>query len=117
MMTKQEDLIPLQASHVTQGTSGHIKTAWSVQLNGTEDKILELPSTYSEDEIFHIMDFAKKYELEAFNIGINFAKRQGNAYMKDITDKQLNIIKALKSDNDRLASALEKEMFKNIIEE
>jgi len=116
-MKIQEDLIPLQASHVTQGTAGHIKTPWSVQLNGTEDKILEFPSTYSENEIFHIMDFAKKYELEALNIGINFAKRQGNAYMKDIIDKQLSIIKALKADNDRLAMALEKEMFKNVVEE
>jgi len=116
-MSKQEDLIPLQASHVAQHTNGHIKSDWSVELNKTDEKILEFPSTYTDAEVFKIMDFAKKYELEALNIGINFAKKQGNVYLKSIIDEQLKIIELLKSDNERLAKALETEMFKNIVEE
>ena len=114
---QDKDIIPLQASHVTQHTNGHIKSEWKVEKNMTDELICTFPSTYREDEIFRIMDFAKKFELEALNIGINLEKTRQNGALKSIIDQQKVLIVQLGADNERLAKALEVEMFKNVIEE
>lgn len=115
-MTEDRDIIPLQASHVTQHMNGHEKTDWSVEKNVTDEKIYTFPKHYTEAEIFHIMDFAKKYELEALNIGINLEKTRQNGVLKTIIDQQKQLIGQLANDNERLAEALEREMFKNVVE-
>ena len=116
-MNIDNDIIPLQACHVTQHTNGHEKTDWSVEKNITDEQIYKFPKTYTEAEIFHILDFAKKFELEALNIGINLEKTRQNQVLKNIIDTQKKLIGDLANDNERLATALEKEFFKNLPEE
>ena len=117
-MTSQDkvnSLVELADSYVTQNTNGHIKSEWKVFSQNDDKSIIEFPKTYSETEIFHIMDFAKEYELKALNIGINFQRDKQNQVLKDLIDNQKNVIEALKKDNERLAEALEKEMFRTEI--
>jgi hypothetical protein len=110
------ELIPLQSSHITQHTNGHIKSEWSVELNMTDERILLLPSKYSDTEVFHIMDFAKKYELEALNIGI----QHGKSITVEVYDKKLEdagrVIEYMKAENEKLAMALEKLYMENVVE-
>ena len=107
------DLIPLQASHITQLTSNGKKSTWSVQKNITDEELLTFPKHFSEDEIFHIMDFAKKYEMEALTAGITFQKDKQNQALKSIIDQQKEMIIQLGAANDTLATALHTEMCRN----
>ena len=64
----QIDLIDLQTASITQSTTeGYIKSEWTVQKNITNEKLFELPKNFNETEIFKIMEFARKFELIAFN--------------------------------------------------
>ena len=109
-------LVELADSHVTQQTQGHIKSEWKVYTDGNTKPLIEFPKHFTEKEIFLIMDFAKEYELKALNAGIKFQKKKENEYLREIVDKQKFIIEALGKDNDRLAEALEREMFKGVEE-
>lgn len=110
-------LVELADSHVTQHTSGHIKSDWSVFTAGN-DKVLQMfPNTHTEQDIFRIMDFAKEYELKALNAGIAFQKDKQNLLLANTIAEYKKITAGLMADNERLAAALEKEMFKRIVEE
>jgi len=113
---KVNSLVELADSSVTQHTNGHIKSEWKVYTAGNNTPLIEFPKTYTDAEIFHIMDFAKEYELKALNAGINFQKGKQNQVLKNLIATQKKIIETLKVDNERLAEALEREMFKHIVE-
>lgn len=104
------DLIPIQASHVTQHTTGHLKSPWLVKLNSSEVEIAQFPSTYSESEVFYIMDFVRKYELEALNIGITYQKGKTNGALASIIEQQKQLILTLKDENEKLSTLAERLM-------
>lgn len=109
-----QNILELAGTHITQHTTGHQKTEWKVQLNGTQTVIQTFPSHFTENEIFAIMDFAKKYELDAFNKGVRFGnKNTVDAYEAKLNAKE-NIINRLKAENERIAEALDAEQKRNI---
>lgn len=111
---KVNSLIDLANSSITQHTNGAIRSEWKVFKPDDNKPLMTFPKNYTEKEIFNIMDFAKKYELKAFNAGIKFQKNKQNNILKNIIEEQKKLIEALRKDNDRLAEALDKEMLKKI---
>ena len=100
-------MLDLSTIHVTQHSNGHTKTDWSVQLNETNEEIFVLPKTLNEKQVFAIMDFAKKYELIAFNKGINFQKGKENSILKEKIDTQNMVIEQLKKENERMSNIVD----------
>ena len=102
-----KEFIKLQNSHVTQHTNGHIKSDWSLEANQTDEKLALFDKTFSEKQMFDILDFARKYELIAFNEGIKFGKSKSHEVfipkIKILEDR----IEFMKAENERLALALE----------
>ena len=93
------EYIKLQSAHATQISSEkNGKGAWKIRENITSKDLFELPGHISEKDIFTILDFAKKFELEAFNAGIQFGK--------NINKTNLQIAR---NENNRLSSILEKQ--------
>ena len=93
-----KDLIHLQHAHVTQITNNEIgKSAWKVRQNITSNDLAELPANLSEKDVFTVLDFARKFELVAFNAGIQFQKHQ-----------QSNIVNNLMNENKRLSIIIDK---------
>ena len=70
-----KDLIHLQHAHTTQYTDGSEKSNWKVRQNITSEDLAELPAELNEGQVFAILDFARKFELIAFNEGIKFGKK------------------------------------------
>lgn len=93
-----KDLIDLANAHVTQITSEQNgKSAWKVRQNITSNDLAELPANLSEKDVFACLDFARKFELIAFNVGIEFQKQQ-----------QTNIVNNLMNENKRLSIIIDK---------
>lgn len=107
-----EILLTLAAAYVTQQSQGHIKTDWSVR-NKDNKTLIEFPKTYTEAEMFKIMDFVKEYELEAFNTGIKLGKEKTVVVYDKRIAELMDIIKEMKSENERLASILDKHFGEN----
>lgn len=105
-----KDLIDLQQAHVTQFTteSGAKKGPWLVRQNITSKDLAELPSYLSEADVFTILDFARKYELLAFNIGIDFGKKKTVKVYKTLLDRLELKLKMATEENERLAGILDK---------
>jgi len=102
------ELIDLQTAHVTQGTTDNVKTMWVVKKNITSERLGDLPKGFTEAEVFHVLDFARKYELIAFNSGIQHAKSLANGVLKEeILTLRKEIIE-LSKNNEYLADVLEK---------
>ena len=107
-MEEKKELIPLQHSNITQLTHKGVKGEWIVKTNITDIKLAELPSKFTEEEVFKVVKFARKFEIEAFNIGINFEKEKSQKLIKEITDKFNNQITIAREENERLATKLMK---------
>ena len=102
------EYIELQSAHMSQHSSNGVKTPWSILTNGDEQKLGEFPNTVSDELMFKIMNFAKKYELKAFNAGIDFQKDKQNEFLNSRIDQLKDVNTALAMENERLASILEK---------
>ena len=105
-MTEPE-LIDLQSANATQLTSSGVKGEWRIKKNITGELLQILPAAVSDELMFTFLDFARKYELIAFNAGISFQKGKEN----EVLAANINELKAVRDilieENSRLADALE----------
>ena len=110
-MTKKIDLpelIKVQNSHVTQHSSGHKKTDWKIEANISNERLGVLPSRLLEAEVFSIMRFIKKYELEAFNTGIKFGKDKQMEIYSPLLEEAKTNLQLARNENERLAEVLDR---------
>lgn len=107
-MEETKALIPLATAHVTQTKTDKAgKSTWSVEANESNEVLAKLDANYTEKQVFEILDFARKYELLAMNIGVQFQKDMSDTYWKNVEAKLKKVIKELTVANDRLAEKLE----------
>ncbi|RLD00697.1 MAG: hypothetical protein DRI46_06805 [Chloroflexi bacterium] len=91
------EYIDIQHCNVHQTTLEGVKSDWVVRKNITGEPLYSFPGHYDEQTIFLFLDFAKKFELIAFNAGINFQKRKQNLALKeDNRVLKLNLAGAIK---------------------
>ena len=102
-----EELIDLQSAHVTQLTSSGVKSDWIVKKNITGDILHIFPPSIPDALMFEILDFAKKYELIAFNAGIKFQKKNQNLLLTAQIKELEAVNTELGEENIRLATILE----------
>ena len=107
-MSEQKEYIPLQNAFITQNSDKKGKTAWMVKQNATMEPLGELPKNLTESQVFDIMAFARKYELEAFNVGIQFGKGKQREIDKQIIAELQAKIQAVLHENARLADTLDR---------
>lgn len=105
---KRQVLIPLAVAHVTQLTNEDgSKTLWEVQENKTNDLLAEMPSNFTDKEMFKVLNFARKFELSAFNIGMKYMNSELTKERDIEKSKLLRVIKELEIANSKLAEKLE----------
>lgn len=101
------DIIELANCHITQTTNKGVKSDWKVKKENGED-IAELPKEFTERQAMKVIHFARKFELEAFNIGIRFGKNiKKPELLKDEKSKLLKVIAELTDANTVLAEKLD----------
>lgn len=104
---KPVQLIDLQAAHITQLTTKGLKSDWEIRKNITSEKLHSLSYKLDDNEVYGILQFAKKYELLAFNAGIKFQKGKQNEFLQAQIKDLDTLIVQLREHNDYLAQALE----------
>ena len=100
-------LIPLQHANAYQEDGANGKTDWLIRENQTNRPLFELDKTIRDEQIFQILDFARKYELEAFNKGIEFQKKQSNKPLLDEIKYLREQLEAVTKHDEMLANKLE----------
>ena len=80
---------------------------WIVRNSGGEP-LWELPRTWNEKGCMIAIRLGRKYELEAFNKGIDFGKEKVTKITTPIINKLNRDIEELAAMNDRLSTQLEK---------
>ena len=101
------EYIQLANAHVNQTTVKGVKTDWSIEENKTNKQLGTLPMNLTDAQVFTILNFARKYELEAFNTGIAFGKKKQSETDEKVTGGLKEQLKLATEENERLASALE----------
>jgi hypothetical protein len=102
------ELIKLQHAHINQHTNAGVKGTWKIEANHTNEQLGELPARLNENEVFDIIGTARRYELEAFNIGIEFGKNEyRRIFDAELKQYKENMQRAIQ-ENERLADALER---------
>ena len=104
---KPTDLIDLQSAHVTQVSNKGVKGDWKVRKNITSEDIHTLPAHLSDHQVFGILNFARKYELIAFNEGIKLQKSRQNEYYVDKINELTKLTNEFAAENERLSTILE----------
>jgi len=105
-MEERKVLIPLQAAHINQYTTNGKKTDWEIQENKTNEILHKLSNKISDENMFAVLDFAKKFELEAFNIGMKHMSQDLIPKFQEEKEKLFRVIKELETANEKLASKL-----------
>ena len=103
-----QEHIKLSSAHITQHTKDGVKGDWSVEENITNFRLGTLPRNLSDLNASAILNFARKYELEAWNAGIKFQKNINNEFLTDKIEKITEVNHALIEENERLAEVLDK---------
>jgi len=108
-MKEREVLIPLQAAHVNQYTAKDgIVSPWEVQENKTNGLLATLPRELTDKQMFKVLHFARKFELLAFNIGMNHMQSELNKKFQIEKDNLIKVINGLEVANSKLANKLGK---------
>lgn len=108
MIDEKLEHIKLQSAHVTQHTVSGVKGFWSVEENITNEVLQTFPPNISDELMFSILDFARKFELDAFNAGIRLQKNKQNEYLVQQISLLKNANKECVCENERLSTILEK---------
>lgn len=109
-----KDLIDLQSAYIKQTSDAKGKGAWRVHKNMTYELLGELPASLTEANVFDVMRFARKYELIAFNAGINFQKdNQNQSFIEQIAILKSDIL-GLQQHNNLLATEIERLTLKEV---
>lgn len=103
-----KEYIPLQHAHVKQSKTRGVKTDWKVCKNATHEELATLSVDFSDKDIFRILAFSRKFELEAFNIGIDFGKDKQRKTDTQVKNELHAKIMALTNENTRLAETLDR---------
>jgi hypothetical protein len=77
--------IDLANAYATQHTGQNGKTEW-VLFNQDKKEIFSFPKDWTEKQVFFVLNFARKFELDAFNAGINFQKEKSPKEVKMLRD-------------------------------
>ena len=102
------DLIDLQAANITQVSKGGVKGDWKVKKNITDELLGTFSGKITDIDIRQVLNFAKKFEIIAFNEGIKLQKTRQNELLRaNITELEA-VNTALGAENIRLAGILEK---------
>lgn len=101
------ELIDLQSANAIQLTNNDVRGDWQIRKNITGELLQVLPAHVSDQLMFMFLDFAKKYELIAFNEGIKFQKGKENEVLAATITELKCIHAVLIEENSRLADALD----------
>ena len=101
------ELIDLQSANATQLSDSGVKSDWKINKNVTGEVLQTFPSTVTDELMFSILDFSRKYELIAFNEGITFQKGKENEVLVATIAELQQVNAFLTAENSRLANALE----------
>lgn len=98
------DQIPLANANANQNTVDGVKGDWVIRENITDRELAVFDGRISDEDMFNILRFARKYELEAFNTGIRFQKERENVDVQRLISEREAIIVA----NDKLSETVER---------
>ncbi len=98
--------IDLQDCHATQISGNDGDSKWAIK-NTNGDTLYELPSEWNEKQVMEAIHFARKFELIAFNAGINFMKEKKNEEIINIRKGFEGFKQLMMDENLRLAFMLE----------
>lgn len=100
-----KDLIPLQTAFITQALDVESNT-WFVY--DTDKNLLgKLSNKLTDKEAMSVVHFARKIELQAFNIGIGFGKDQEHERAEKVFQGMMEEINTLRAQNEGLSNHLE----------
>lgn len=100
--------IKLAHAHVNQHTTKGVKTDWKVEANKTNEYLGVFPKKLDHNEVFDILNFARKFELDAFNIGVHFGKEEYKKTFENTISEFKQKLEEAAKENERLADALDR---------
>ena len=99
-----EILLPMAGAYA-QWQEGNENDFW-IAFDKSGKRLGELPARLDEREVMKTLRLSRKYELDAFNQGIDFGKTTAMRSAKHAVDQAHMKCRDLEKENERLASQL-----------
>lgn len=103
-----QDLVPLANANAHQLTVKGVKQDWLVRENITDEELATFNARISDEDMFAILNFARKYELAALNAGIAFQKDKQNVLLQEHNARLAGQLEAMIEHNEQLAAAVDR---------
>lgn len=105
------NLIQLSTAHATQTTTEeHGKGEWVVY-NNEREEIHRLPKDFTEKQAMAAIHLGRKFELIAFNKGVEFQKKKSPETMKELQKMVVSLTaekKMIIKENEKISTELDK---------
>ena len=100
----------IDLAHATmfQETTSTGKTDWKIRKNISNEELFIFPKYISDKDMFLIMEFARKFELIAFNAGADYQRELSKQVLDKTQADFSNRIKVAREENERLSLKLMK---------
>lgn len=103
-----EDLIPLANANAHQLTVKGVKQDWLIRENISDQELGTFSARISDEDMFAILNFARKYELAAFNAGVAFQREKQNKALTEQVARLLGERAAMIEHNEQLAVTVDR---------
>jgi len=104
--------LPFKNSNCFQTSTEETVSDWQLRENKTNKILFTFPKCIQDKDMFRILDFIKRIEVNSCNIGIKYYKNKCNTYYGKILQEKDDIIDLLREENNKLAIALNKAQLK-----
>lgn len=104
-------LIDLQTAYATQITSEKDGKGEWIVYNVDKEEIYRLPKEYTEKQVMEAIHLGRKFELIAFNKGVNFQKSKNPKTIITLQKMVKNLTaekEMMKQYNDKIATELDR---------
>lgn len=103
-----ENLIQLASANAFQLTESGKKSDWIIRENVTDEELHRFNGRISDEDMFEILRFARKYELIALNVGMQHQKKIQDAKLIQENTELRAKLEAIIRHNDFLADTVER---------
>ena len=97
--------LSLQQAYANQFTNNGIKGEYNI-IDKDQNSLGSWPKSMNESEVFHVLDFARKFEKLAYEQGIEDERVHAQAYINEMKQRYEEKIAEILEANEKLANKL-----------
>jgi len=97
--------LTLQGAYANQFTRDGVRGDYNL-ISSKQEPLGQWPKKLNDAEVFQLLEFARGFELEAYDLGVKEERDRATAYINEMKRRHENLLAEIRRENERLAEKL-----------